>query len=602
MNSAVGRSAQLLRSTLSCSASAPLCVQGSSVSEFFQVHRWLPRMESYSASQQYYQAGSATQTPPPPEPRPAAPAFQRRWLGTPHTKPDSSFKVMSYNVLADRLMSENKQDLYWYSHERHLDWDTRKWLLLDEMRTLAPDVICLQEVDRYEFFEEELGRLGYDGYFKQRTGGLPDGCAILWRADRLSMVAQVGVEFNRSALEPGTILDRDNVAVVLGLRLKSASRGEPRYVCVATTHLLFNPKRGDVKLAQIKMMMETVQSVRDDVAQRGGCSVAAVPAVLTGDFNCTPDSAIYGYLLSGRLDLWQLDFRNASGQLAQGQGFAYGSFANDVAVRQLASNADGQMLHDLRLSSCYRSPGSLVSSYHARFKGLVDYILVTPGLRCAGVLSLPSFRDLRAIGRGLPNDSFGSDHIALVANVEFAPSPDPSAYQWSQGRAPPASVRGPHGAPADRSGSPGVSARQFARDRRPQDLATTVPPAKARASPPLTSAPAREHAALFAKLMAEEENAESDMDLGFESESESKFAFSGPARLASMTATISSSFAATSANVSTATRGGAVIADVAYGTRTLAARTAANVIDLTDEDPVASGSRRRPKLPADSIL
>uniref|UniRef100_A0A0E0E083 Endonuclease/exonuclease/phosphatase domain-containing protein n=1 Tax=Oryza meridionalis TaxID=40149 RepID=A0A0E0E083_9ORYZ len=50
---------------------------------------------------------------------------------------------------------------------------------------------------------------------------------------------------------------------------------------VGNIHVLFNPKRGDVKLGQIRMLLEKANAL----AEKWG----GIPIVLAGDFNSTPD-------------------------------------------------------------------------------------------------------------------------------------------------------------------------------------------------------------------------------------------------------------------------------------------------------------------------
>lgn len=52
---------------------------------------------------------------------------------------------------------------------------------------------------------------------------------------------------------------------------------------VATTHLLFNPKRTDVRLAQIQVLLAELHRI----AHNGQHSI---PIILSGDFNLKPDS------------------------------------------------------------------------------------------------------------------------------------------------------------------------------------------------------------------------------------------------------------------------------------------------------------------------
>jgi mRNA deadenylase 3'-5' endonuclease subunit Ccr4 len=42
----------------------------------------------------------------------------------------------------------------------YLDWSHRRAAILAELAHLQPDILCLQEVDRYEELEAELEQLG----------------------------------------------------------------------------------------------------------------------------------------------------------------------------------------------------------------------------------------------------------------------------------------------------------------------------------------------------------------------------------------------------------------------------------------------------------
>ncbi|CAB1340340.1 unnamed protein product, partial [Coregonus sp. 'balchen'] len=77
--------------------------------------------------------------------------------------------------------------------------------------------------------------LGYQCEYKQRTGRKPDGCTMVNKKDRFSLLSRHPVEYFRWGIP---LLDRDNVGLT----------PQPRglCVCVANTHLLYNPWRGDI--------------------------------------------------------------------------------------------------------------------------------------------------------------------------------------------------------------------------------------------------------------------------------------------------------------------------------------------------------------------
>ncbi|XP_014667827.1 PREDICTED: protein angel homolog 2-like [Priapulus caudatus] len=239
--------------------------------------------------------------------------YMRKWdytaFGHKHLhrrQPGMEFMIMSYNVLAQRLL-EDHLELYRHCHTDFLQWDYRRANLAAEIRTVQPDILCMQEVqsDHYvSFWMPMLEKLGYSGAYKQRTGDKCDGCATFYRTDVFQLEARRDVEYLRVG---ATLLDRDNVALVVVLRPRAASVATRR-LCVANTHLLYNPRRGDVKLAQLSVLLAEVDRLA--AAARGRrCAV-----VLCGDFNMQPFCDLYRFLCGGRLRYGGLHSSQMSGQ------------------------------------------------------------------------------------------------------------------------------------------------------------------------------------------------------------------------------------------------------------------------------------------------
>lgn len=126
--------------------------------------------------------------------------------------------------------------------------------------------------------------------FKKRTGSeKTDGCAIFFNPDLFELVDQRTIELNQQM----TLLDRDNVGIVVKLR----SRKNPEAVfVVATTHLLFNPKRCDIRLAQVHVLLAELEQMAFLAADR------YCPIILTGDFNMEPSSRPYRLITEGKID------------------------------------------------------------------------------------------------------------------------------------------------------------------------------------------------------------------------------------------------------------------------------------------------------------
>jgi protein angel len=92
------------------------------------------------------------------------------------------------------------------------------------------------------------------------------------------------------------------VAIIVKLALKSDPESK---LVVATTHLLYNPRRQDVRLAQIQVLLAELDRIAyDDVPPQPNDKTAKdyyVPIILTGDFNLQPYTAPYRLLTQGFL-------------------------------------------------------------------------------------------------------------------------------------------------------------------------------------------------------------------------------------------------------------------------------------------------------------
>lgn len=143
-----------------------------------------------------------------------------------------------------------------------------------------------------------FGAPGYTCVYKRRTGDKTDGCATCYRSCSFSEVSVTMLEFFRPETE---VLDRHNVGIVLLLRpvvtKGSKVKAKGPLLCVANTHLLFNPRRGDVKLAQLAIVLAEINSVVKSCKAKGEpCNV-----ILSGDFNSIPHTPLYRLITTGEL-------------------------------------------------------------------------------------------------------------------------------------------------------------------------------------------------------------------------------------------------------------------------------------------------------------
>ncbi|KAF3447182.1 hypothetical protein FNV43_RR12362 [Rhamnella rubrinervis] len=248
---------------------------------------------------------------PPPQFRPRPPDY-RNWEYAKLARSPSSerFTVLSYNILADYLATDHRCKLYFHIPRYMMDWEWRKKNIFFELGLWSADIMCFQEVDRFQDLEEEFKLRGYSGIWKMRTGNAVDGCAIFWRMLRFKLLHEESIEFDKLGL-------RGNVAQICVLEMTSQNQAEntedlhrsstdSNKVVVCNIHVLYNPKRGDIKLGQVRLLLErahAVSKIWNDA-----------PIVLCGDFNCTPKSPLYNFILQQKLDLSGLDRDKISGQ------------------------------------------------------------------------------------------------------------------------------------------------------------------------------------------------------------------------------------------------------------------------------------------------
>ncbi|XP_078130852.1 protein angel homolog 2 isoform X1 [Sander vitreus] len=405
-------------------------------------------------------------------------SLQRHWEASPVCSADTQppgdstafdFSVMSYNILSQELLQDNAY-LYRHCHPGVLPWDHRLPNLLAEIQQYNADILCLQEVqeDHYENqIKPALQALGYHCEYKKRTGGKPDGCAVVFKTSRLSLLSSNPVEF----LRPGdTLLDRDNVGLIVLLQpVDAMSQSDPSaFICVANTHLLYNPRRGDIKLAQLAILLAEIN--RLSRLPDGAPS----PVVLCGDFNSTPRSPLYSFLTTGCLKYTGLPNSMVSGQENSPRGqrlltsplwspnlginhqcqyedkaaaepssssptAVEGAISNltveDLATKPAVAFNRARIEHSLKLQSSYQhhlKPDGRpeITTCHSRTAMTVDYILYTPefikppslpggrGLQLLGRLSLVGESEMAEVN-GLPNQCHSSDHLPLLARFRF---------------------------------------------------------------------------------------------------------------------------------------------------------------------------------------
>lgn len=388
----------------------------------------------------------------------------RKWKTIPSAaRPDPEdvqFTLMNYNILAQDLL-EMHEDLYDKHDPVTLSWPHRYDRLIAEINLVRPDILCLQEMqdDHKDQFSSGLANFKYEMIFKKRTGDKTDGCAIYYRRDMFELVDCHDVEYYQPGVKR---LDRENVAIIAKFRVKS---GLNQSLVVGTTHLLYNPRRQDIRLAQVQVLLAELDRLAFLGKRENGTPIYA-STILCGDFNLQPYTAPYVLLTTGFLQYENLSSNTLEPNM-NGGGSAFGKellpprlgITDDCRHESHLDRTDEDEMKHTRLhhSSKERSPspaevlnneyfnqGALrhrfkfTSAYKhnigeenqeaSTFQGqwiTVDYLFYTKfqstsdkrftenNLKLVATYSLPTVNQAREIFT-IPNMFFGSDHFALA--------------------------------------------------------------------------------------------------------------------------------------------------------------------------------------------
>ncbi|CEG77885.1 hypothetical protein RMATCC62417_12566 [Rhizopus microsporus] len=374
------------------------------------------------AKKEAKKALNRSKPPPPPPPKPLRRDF-KRVNDQGHRHP---IRVMSFNILAQTLI---KRELFPDSGDV-LKWKTRKQMILEEIEFYDADIMSLQEVDNVDtFYKEALSKLGYELTFYHYPTK-HHGCAIAFKKEKFSQVKYATIDYNTDPLCPPSILT-GNVAQMLAL----TSKEHPTTgFVIGNTHLYWRPSCNYERLRQtvifVNKLLEFKSELDDDMQWI---------SLLLGDFNSTPDDPVYGILTDHALsddhiqDLnkslmvtltnqGESDEEEEEGKLESNDGVSIDPDAV-ISVNKLVSLYKGGQWKSVYSFIAKAQPdqsGLLgepkFTNYTAAFKGPLDYMFIQHDMHVKNILLLPSEDSLKP---SLPNRNFGSDHLCLVADLEF---------------------------------------------------------------------------------------------------------------------------------------------------------------------------------------
>jgi len=352
--------------------------------------------------------------------------------------------VLSYNILhsqgASRLL-RGRAPGPWAHDRLHR--------VAELIKRHDPDFACLQEVDAdaHATLSKVLGS-DFECAAHMINESLPpqDGCAVFVRSSRFDVqrthqfrmrdtVMRHMPKFETLRTQGSGLAaalwrelhEKLNLSVAVSVRARPEERAcglGSEELCIATSHLFWDPRYPDLKLLQAFLLVRELDSF-----------MPSSPLVLAGDLNSTPHlegggvSGVYALLTRGDVPP---DHPHHPVALRRGVGILRG-----VAVSDMPQLSVPPLLSAYREAQGYEGP---ITNASRDFTGCLDYILYrrcgadfnaadaiaaadskTVSLRLVAVRPLPTEEALKG-HLPLPSSEHPSDHLPLVAEFELLSS------------------------------------------------------------------------------------------------------------------------------------------------------------------------------------
>lgn len=262
-------------------------------------------------------------------------------------------KVLSYNVFCDAKCVGLR-----YSTTKK--WEKRFVTLIEEIRSYDADVVCLQDLDRFEEWRVQLMVLGYDSMFKRRTQKRDahyEGVAIAYKRDLFQLFKSVPINLNgASELESARSVGYaerlicDDVALLLFLQ-----PWKPEFIesAIMVASIQFAARETDTEVRYYQAEYVTKQM---ELANRE----FHLPVIVGASLYDSPNSPAYHVLRTGRTQLKP----NAPPKVPQPSGRGYCRGSVRVTWHPPKMGKADPPIHSYRIA--WRPGGSLTLGFRAQ--------------------------------------------------------------------------------------------------------------------------------------------------------------------------------------------------------------------------------------------
>ena len=349
------------------------------------------------------------------------------------TAPDK-LRVVSYNILADQnaFQTGNQMPFYPYCSKDILERARRFPLILQELVSYHPDIMCLQEVDQIVFetlLQPVLSSVGWDGYYTmKRHAGTREGCAVFWSKDRFELIEQhwfnLGDLSNKLHVRPTgsdwspslQSLDRllktqKSLKYVIKAQLghvaqmiRLMDRHTQQQLLVVNTHLFYHPDASHVRLIQMLLIARQLSTELDK-------DKSNVPhVILCGDFNSSLENAAGKLIVDRKV---AANFRDLKTHLNTFDfGVAKASAPAKTDFDFPAFELPSSFPH---LRSALVDPPAFTHCIDG-FRANLDHILTT--MESVQHAPMPSLEQVTK-NVAMPSENLPSDHISIVCDLKY---------------------------------------------------------------------------------------------------------------------------------------------------------------------------------------
>ena len=380
-------------------------------------------------------------------------------------------RIMNYNILAPNLLfSSVRLPEEILELKEIYQWTYRSNLIIEIIQKLQIDIICFEEFEEEDndIFLNKLKENNFDYRFKKRPKQnkieLKEGCGIFYNINKFELIESFELEYK---CKDSFIVNKENVAIFILLKNKIEYKNVKNndLLLIVCSHLLFNDKRGDIKLGQIYELQKSISAIKIKYKQFN------IRIIFCCDLNSTEISNIYEYLTNNFLNCEFVDIRILSGQKYskfKSNEFNYEYYMNNKKINltldysnfennqnwfneiinvypiikqnedKLNKNTKIELIkneyydesenlilkNENVLISCYKEiigNEPEITFYTDGYRGTVDYIFHSiNNLKAKQILKIPSISDLENKEINLiPNENNPSDHFPIVSDIEF---------------------------------------------------------------------------------------------------------------------------------------------------------------------------------------